>query len=51
MENNKEPLPMLNTFVPFQSLWDSINGKESFENNPWCWCISFERIGKPENFI
>lgn len=25
-------------------LWESINGKESWESNPWCWCISFKKL-------
>ena len=32
----------------FQSLWDSINGPESWAANPYVWCVSFERIDKPE---
>ena len=35
----------------FFSLWESINGKESLELNPWVWVIEFEKIEKPENFI
>ncbi|WP_417237247.1 MULTISPECIES: hypothetical protein [Flavobacteriaceae] len=34
----------------FQSLWESINSKDSWESNPWVWVISFERISKPEGF-
>lgn len=37
--------------VSFATLWQSINGKESWSRNPWVWVISFERIEKPENFI
>lgn len=33
----------------FKSLWQSINGEESWNDNPWVWCINFERINKPEN--
>ena len=35
----------------FFSLWESINGKESLELNPWVWVIEFEKIEKPENFL
>lgn len=28
----------------FESLWQSINGKESWEQNPWVWVVKFERI-------
>lgn len=32
----------------FRTLWQSINGPESWTANPWAWCVSFERIDKPE---
>lgn len=31
----------------FQSLWQSINGAESWEHNPWVFVYTFERIEKP----
>jgi len=34
----------------FCSLWKSINGKESWEQNPLVWIYKFERIEKPKNF-
>jgi hypothetical protein len=34
----------------FKSLWESINGKESWEANPWVWVYDFKRVEKPENF-
>lgn len=30
----------------FKSLWQSINGVESWESNPFVWCISFKIIKK-----
>jgi hypothetical protein len=34
----------------FASLWQSINGEQSWVDNPYVWVIEFERIDKPENF-
>jgi len=28
----------------FQALWKTINGPDSWDANPWCWCISFKRV-------
>jgi hypothetical protein len=35
----------------FRSLWKSINGDESFNNNPFVWVYEFEQIEKPLDFI
>ena len=31
----------------FMSLWQTINGKESWESNPWVWVVEFKQIEKP----
>ena len=28
----------------FESLWCSINGAESWDANPWVWCVSFRKL-------
>jgi hypothetical protein len=33
----------------FKSLWQSINGKESWYANPWIWVVEFEQTEKPTN--
>ncbi len=35
----------------FKSLWQKINGVESWNENPYVWVICFKRIEKPENFL
>jgi hypothetical protein len=45
----KPPLGYLPT-VKFKTLWQSINGPESWNTNPWVWVISFKVLsttGKP----
>lgn len=35
----------------FKSLWQSINGEESWDANPWVWVYEFKQVEKPENFL
>ena len=28
----------------FSDLWNSINGPEAWEANPWVWCVNFKRV-------
>ena len=32
----------------FMSLWKSINGNGSWQENPWVWVVEFKRVNKPE---
>lgn len=34
----------------FQSLWQSINGKDSWNKNHWVWVYEFEQIDRPSGF-
>lgn len=35
----------------FKTLWQSINGKESWKQNPWVWVYEFKQVEKPKNFL
>lgn len=39
-----------NAVTPYAKLWESINGPESWAQNPWVWVIEFKRVQPiPEN--
>lgn len=41
------PGPYTDLFTPrlrFERLWESINGIESWEANPWVWVVGFKRV-------
>lgn len=43
--------PTVSTAIQsYRSLWQKINGIESWEANPFVWVISFKPIDKPENW-
>ena len=33
--------------IAFERLWQSINGEQSWTDNPWVWVVEFERIENP----
>lgn len=35
----------------FRSLWKSINGKDSWEENPFVWVYEFKKVERPINFL
>ena len=36
--------PVRSAVAGFRSLWESINGADSWESNPWVWRIEFRRV-------
>jgi hypothetical protein len=37
--------------LSYHTLWQKINGINSWNKNPWVWVIKFKKIDKPESFI
>jgi len=33
--------------IAFERLWQSINGEDSWNNNPWVWAVQFKQIENP----
>lgn len=42
-EDPKDPL--LHPKTSFLTLWESINGSDSWYDNPWVWVLSFKKVG------
>jgi hypothetical protein len=40
-----------NKILSFMTLWQSINGTDSWKHNPFVWVYEFEKIEKPLDFI
>lgn len=38
-------------YESFKTLWQMINGVDSWEANPWVWVLRFERCEMPEGFL
>ncbi|WP_278380957.1 hypothetical protein [Chryseobacterium arthrosphaerae] len=34
----------------FKNVWESINGEQSWQSNPWVWVYEFKKIENPFNF-
>ena len=45
--DSKYDTPYENPIYSFESLWKSINGHDSWQQNPWVWVVEFKRIEKP----
>lgn len=41
-----EDMYCLTAVDSFRTLWHSINGEQSWNDNPWVWVVEFERIEK-----
>lgn len=44
---NGEPMYYSEPCDSFRSLWESINGSESWQQNPFVWVVEFKQISKP----
>lgn len=44
------PFMCRNREFAFEELWKSINGEQSWDENPWVWVVEFKIIEKPKNF-
>lgn len=44
IENGVCELTQDSAGMSYASLWESINGKGSWEKNPWVWCLIFKKL-------
>ena len=45
-----EALTDIDAVLSFRTLWETINGIDSWRENPFVWVYTFERINKPAEF-
>lgn len=45
-----EALSDIDAVFSYETLWEKINGKNSWSLNPWVWVYTFEKIEQPENW-
>ena len=43
-------LGTVNPITSYKTLWQLINGVDSWNENPWVWVVEYEKIDKPENW-
>lgn len=48
--NLKEKKGTLYPRLSFRTLWEKINGQDSWESNPWVWVYEFKVVEKPKDF-
>lgn len=49
--SDKDPDAGVDTaIISYRTLWQKINGTQSWNSNPWVWVVEFKKIGKPNDW-